>query len=93
MLAMPKDRIKYFHLAGHFVEDQDLRIDTHGDAVADPVWQLLAEAYEHFGPVPTLLERDFNFPPIEELLQEVRRIKSLQESATADRKLAESAGG
>jgi uncharacterized protein (UPF0276 family) len=55
-----------------------LRIDTHGSAVDDQAWQLLDEAYAQFGPVPTLLERDFNFPPMEELLDEVRRIKQLQ---------------
>ena len=75
---MPGERIRYFHLAGHYVEDEDLRIDTHGTAVDDQAWALLEEAYKQFGPVPTLLERDFNFPPIEELLDEVRRIKQLQ---------------
>lgn len=75
---MPAERIRYFHLAGHFVEAEDLRIDTHGSAVDDQSWQLLADAYERFGPVPTLLERDFNFPPMEELLGEVRRIRRLQ---------------
>jgi len=75
---MPSERIRYFHLAGHYVEDEDLRIDTHGNAVDDQAWRLLADAYELFGPVPTLLERDFNFPPLEELLHEVRRIKQLQ---------------
>jgi len=93
MLAMPKERIRYFHLAGHLVEAEDLRVDTHGDAVADPVWQLLADAYEHFGPVPTLLERDFNFPPIEELLVEIRRIKEMQSSVQAGDVIAESSGG
>ena len=93
MLAMPKERIKYFHLAGHLVEAEDLRVDTHGDAVADQVWQLLANAYEHFGPVPTLLERDFNFPPIEDLLTEIRRIKTMQGAADVSGKTAESAGG
>jgi uncharacterized protein (UPF0276 family) len=93
MLAMPGERIKYFHLAGHLVEAEDLRVDTHGDAVADPVWQLLADAYEHFGPVPTLLERDFNFPPIEELLAEIRRIKELQNAVAVGDEIAESAGG
>lgn len=83
MLSMPRERIKYFHIAGHYVEDEDLRIDTHGAAVSDPAWSLLAEAYAHFGPVPTLLERDFNFPPLEELLDEVRRVKSLQTAAGA----------
>ena len=81
MLKMPADRIRYFHLAGHYVEAEDLRVDTHGAAVDDQAWQLLAAAYNHFGPVPTLLERDFNFPPIEELLNELRRIKQLQMDA------------
>ena len=76
--AMPADRIRYFHLAGHYVEDEDLRIDTHGTPVDEQAWALLGEAYTLFGPVPTLLERDFNFPPLEELLDEVRRIKRLQ---------------
>jgi uncharacterized protein (UPF0276 family) len=78
---MPADRIRYFHLAGHYVEAEDLRIDTHGTPVDDQAWQLLADAYAHFGVVPTLLERDFNFPPVEELLHEVEHIRKLQESA------------
>ena len=79
---MPAERIRYFHQAGHLVEAEDLRIDTHGNAVDDQSWELLAEAYEIFGPVPTLLERDFNFPPMEELLDEVRRIKLVQAAAS-----------
>lgn len=75
---MPAERLRYFHLAGHYVEAEDLRIDTHGSPVDDQAWQLLDEAYKQFGPVPTLLERDFNFPPMEDLLDEVRRIKQLQ---------------
>jgi len=82
MLKMPAERIKYFHQAGHLHEAEDLRIDTHGAAVDEQSWQLLADAYAHFGAVPTLLERDFNFPPIDELLDEVRQIKTMQEAAT-----------
>jgi len=91
MLAMPKKKISYFHLAGHYVEAEDLRVDTHGSAVSDSVWQLLADAYEYFGPVPTLLERDFNFSPIEALLAEVQQIKAMQKNTT-NFPLAESAG-
>ncbi len=80
LAAMPAERIRYFHLAGHYVEDEDLRIDTHGTPVDEQAWGLLDEAYGLFGPVPTLLERDFNFPPIEELVDEVRRIRSLQQT-------------
>lgn len=80
---MPADRIRYFHLAGHHVEAPDLRIDTHGTAVDTQSWQLLEAAYKKFGPVPTLLERDFNFPPMDELLDEVRRIRELQSNYQA----------
>ena len=76
--ALPAERVTYFHVAGHFEEAEDLRVDTHAAAVVDPVWDLLAVAYRHFGNVPTLLERDFNFPPLNDLLAEVRRISHLQ---------------
>jgi len=75
---LPGERTQYIHVAGHFDEAEDLRVDTHGAPVISPVWSLLKEAYELFGPVPTLLERDFNFPPLEELLAEVDHIKALQ---------------
>jgi uncharacterized protein len=81
---MPAERIRYFHLAGHYVQDEDLRVDTHGEAVGEQAWQLLAEAYSLFGAVPTLLERDFNFPPMAELLDEVRRIRRMQREVTVN---------
>ena len=68
------------HVGGHFVESEDLRVDTHGAAVIEPVWQLLREAYSLFGVVPTLLERDFNFPPLAELLAEVEQVRGAQRS-------------
>jgi len=77
--GLPGERIAYAHIAGHYREAEDLRIDTHGADVIDPVWQLLAVAYEHFGVFPTLLERDFNIPLLPELLTEVDRIRSYQQ--------------
>ena len=76
--ALPGDRLSYLHVAGHYVEAEDLIVDTHGAPVIDPVWQLLEETYAHFGVVPTLLERDFNLPPLPELLAEVEHIAALQ---------------
>ena len=75
-------RAQYIHIAGHFEEAPDLRIDTHGAAVIEPVWNLLAAAFDRFGPMPVLLERDYNFPPFDELLNEVGRIRSMQAAAT-----------
>jgi uncharacterized protein (UPF0276 family) len=43
--------------------------------------------------VPTLLERDFNFPPVEDLLKEIRRIKELQGAVRTSEVIAETASG
>jgi len=75
---LPAERIRYIHVAGHYQEAEDLIVDTHGADVIDPVWQLLEKAYQHFGVIPTLLERDFNLPALAELLEEVEIIRSLQ---------------
>lgn len=76
--ALPGERVVYAHVAGHYVEAPDLRVDTHGADVIDPVWDLLARAYQRFGVFPTLLERDFNIPPLAELVGEVEQIARLQ---------------
>ncbi|HEB82389.1 MAG TPA: DUF692 domain-containing protein [Gammaproteobacteria bacterium] len=76
---LPAERIRYAHIAGHYNEDTDLIVDTHGADVIDPVWAILDSAYEHFGVFPTLLERDFNIPPVPQLLDEVRQIAAMQE--------------
>lgn len=79
--AIPGERIAYAHVAGHYVEAEDFLVDTHGAPVIDPVWRMLEIAYQEFGVFPTLLERDFNLPPLSELLQEVDTIRSLQRQA------------
>ncbi len=76
--GLPAARVRYLHVAGHYVEAEDLRVDTHGADVCDPVWELLDHAYARLGPVPTLLERDFNIPPLPVLLREVERVNELQ---------------
>jgi len=80
--ALPGERIAYVHVAGHYNEAEDLIVDTHGADVIDPVWDLLEEAYEQFGVLPTLLERDFNIPPYKELMTEVSQIKQYQTKYT-----------
>ncbi|MEM7097000.1 MAG: DUF692 domain-containing protein [Pseudomonadota bacterium] len=80
--SLDYQRTAYLHVAGHYVEAEDLRVDTHGSDVIEPVWNLLAHAYELVGPRATLLERDFNFPPLPELLTEVTQIRNLQSLST-----------
>ncbi|MGE5155333.1 MAG: DUF692 domain-containing protein [Bdellovibrio bacteriovorus] len=81
LARLPGERICYGHIAGHYVEAEDLRVDTHGADVIDPVWDLLHAAYERFGVFPTLLERDFNIPPLATLVAEVRQVADVQDRA------------
>jgi uncharacterized protein (UPF0276 family) len=68
--AVPKKRVRQFHLAGHSDEGGHL-IDTHDHPIAPPVWDLYARAIEIFGEVPTMIERDDNIPPLSELVMEL----------------------
>jgi uncharacterized protein (UPF0276 family) len=79
--GLPTRRIACLHVAGHLLQPTGLRIDTHGEAVIDPVWQLLAFTYARHGVQPTLLERDFNLPPLSSLLAELQVIHRLQQQA------------
>ncbi len=75
---LPSERIVYGHIAGHEQKTEQLIIDTHGSDVIDPVWALLDYSYQQHGLFPTLLERDFDFPALDSMLDEVRRIKTVQ---------------
>ena len=81
--AMPTERIEYLHIAGHYEEDTDLIVDTHGADIVSPVWALLAECYEIHGVFPTLLERDFNIPKTHILLNEINKIAQYQQTHLA----------
>ncbi|MDG6360563.1 DUF692 domain-containing protein [Glaesserella parasuis] len=64
---------------GEFRHLPQLLIDTHGEKVKGSVWDLLAYTYQRLPHIPpTLLERDFNFPPFMELYAEVEHIARLQ---------------
>ncbi|MGR9086842.1 MAG: HvfB family MNIO-type RiPP peptide maturase [Gammaproteobacteria bacterium] len=76
--SIPGDRIAYAHIAGHYREAGDFLVDTHGADVIDPVWKLLGQAYQLYGVFPTLLERDFDIPDLDDLVGEVRMIRTIQ---------------
>jgi hypothetical protein len=71
--AMPREAVQEIHLAGHAVREIGevvLRIDDHGSAVSDAVWQLYRAALSRLGPAPTLIEWDSNIPELEVLVAE-----------------------
>ena len=71
--AIPAQRVGEIHLAGHTVQalrKGTLRLDDHGSAVCDKVWDLYKDCIQAIGPIPTLIERDNNIPEFTELLGE-----------------------
>ncbi len=75
--AFPVEHVGEIHLAGHDERRDDaggpLLIDAHGSPVVNRVWKLYERAISRVGPVPTLIERDANVPPLADLLAEATR--------------------
>jgi uncharacterized protein (UPF0276 family) len=80
--GLPVERVQQIHLAGHTRQGAHL-IDTHDAPVIEPVWQLYREAIERFGQVATMIERDDNIPPLDELLTELERARTIAKQAQA----------
>lgn len=79
MSKMKMDRVAYIHMAGHEQVAEDLIIDTHGEAIIDPVYDLFENAMSLIGrDVPVLLERDYNIPDLEELQMEMDRMQNIK---------------
>lgn len=87
LAALPLQAVGEIHIAGHAVAQDSLGapllIDTHGAPVADPVWRLLAAALQRTGPLPVLIERDNDLPPLADLLAEVARADALLQHTVA----------
>jgi len=79
--GLPLDRVLEIHVAGHRTLDSGMRLDSHGQAVASEVLELLEWTLERTGPVPVLLERDNDVPELSELLREVAQLRELQSRA------------
>ena len=78
--GVPRERVWQIHLAGHS-HNGPLIIDTHDHPVPDPVWELYVEAVARLGPVSTMIERDDDIPPLDVLLDELARARSVAASA------------
>lgn len=74
--GVPAARVQQFHLAGH-MNYGDYIVDTHDHPVIDPVWELYAHALRRFGLVSTMIERDDNIPPLDELIAELDRARAI----------------
>jgi uncharacterized protein len=80
LAALPIGRVQQIHLAGHTRQGTYL-IDTHDAPVIEPVWKLYHAAINRFGTVATMIERDDNIPPLDELLGELGRARTIASEA------------
>jgi uncharacterized protein len=80
--GIPPERVGQIHLAGHTNKSTYI-IDTHDHPVIDPVWELYGKAVRRLGPVATMIERDDNIPPLEELVAELGRARAIGVEAPA----------
>lgn len=79
---LPLERVAYIHMAGHEKVSDTLIIDTHGEAIIDPVYELFEYTMQQLKrDVPVLLERDFNIPAMQELQNEMNRIAAIKQTA------------
>ncbi|MBP7843233.1 MAG: DUF692 domain-containing protein [Proteobacteria bacterium] len=74
--ALPKERIKEFHLAGPD-QNGEFLIDTHDHPVRDEVWNLYRKILPTCQNVPTLLEWDAKIPSAEELSSELDKARQI----------------
>lgn len=82
--GIDNDRVMQFHLAGHSYHG-DMIIDTHDHPVCESVWDLYQYALKRYGAVSTMIERDDNIPPFDELREELTRAESLaKQTLTAE---------
>lgn len=79
----PLDRVGQVHLAGHDLQMEDdgglLLIDSHDRAVSNIVWLLFEAVIDATGPLPVLIERDADIPPLDQLVAEARKAASLMD--------------
>ncbi len=73
--GLPLSEVAYVHMAGHEKVSEDLIIDTHGEAIIEPVYDLFNYTMNLVDNVPVLLERDFNIPEMQELQTEIERLE------------------
>ncbi len=75
---LPLDKVEYIHMAGHEQVAPDLIIDTHGEPIIDPVYELFDFTVQKLpNAVPVLLERDFNIPELKELQYELNKLENI----------------
>jgi uncharacterized protein (UPF0276 family) len=89
--AMPANRVRQIHLAGHD-DSGELLIDTHDRPVRGEVWDLYRHTLRRLGPVPTMIERDDDIPPLAELVAELDQARRIADEVARETRAEAPAG-
>jgi len=73
---LPPDRIVQLHFVGSH-RHGNLLIDSHAHPTEDEIWNVFREVCVKSDVKGAILERDENFPPFAEILQEIRTARTL----------------
>lgn len=77
--AIPVERVAQLHVAGHFVRTDGVIIDTHAEPIRSEVYALMAHTFGRIGQdIPVLLERDGNYPALDDLRLELSELERLR---------------
>ena len=79
--ALPLSRVQQIHVAGHLVDSEGFRIDTHAEPICDDVYALFERVLPRTGHVAVLLERDANFDSLDSIVMEVKKLDAIYRAA------------
>jgi uncharacterized protein (UPF0276 family) len=74
--GIPHDRVRQIHVAG-YTDHGHIKIDTHGEPVHAPVWELFRWYGERYGTINPMIERDSDVPPWSELVGELATMTAI----------------
>jgi|TARA_B100001971_G_scaffold123870_1_gene114033 uncharacterized protein (UPF0276 family) len=73
---LPSDKVIQLHFVGYEVVDDNL-VDSHSQSTNESVWSFLETVLEMFPVKGAILERDKNLPPINEITDELDRLRKI----------------
>ncbi len=81
---LPVERIVQLHFVG-LRKNKNLLIDAHADRTGDEIWEVFREVCRRANVKGAILERDENFPPFTEILEEIETAKNLLKNPNYER--------
>ncbi len=73
---LPMERVVQLHFVGS-QKNKNLLIDAHANRTEDEIWEVFREVCQRTDVNGAILERDENFPPFADILEEIETAKSL----------------